>query len=353
MSRRATAAARQSRATLGGAGVGVLGVAGDVVGTRRAGGPGRRGRHPAPPVELRPRLGAPGRPARRALHGAGRLRSQRGGARSRGPEPGDRRLSWPTSARSRSADSAMSQILSTHPRHEQRGGRDPGLRQDALAPADVRDRGRRDGTLSAGCARPSPIRRLAPAYAPLRPRAIRPFTQAAQAAEQKQSPWSSQKHLRGPAGDRCRDPARRPGAVRSTLQGYLLAVQGRKADARTASQSRRLALSRLPAGDSGAGEDRQLARESPGRQRRERGARPVRLRGTGSAGRGFQSSTLESPKRPLVVARPHPPSAVSESPVSSPSGPPGCRRRSATGGSPFSPEGGAPAHQHECHEPDR
>ena len=69
-------AARQSRATLGSAGVGILGVAGDVVGLGGLAVRRGRGRHPAPPPELRPGSGAPGRPAGRALHGARRLRSR-------------------------------------------------------------------------------------------------------------------------------------------------------------------------------------------------------------------------------------------------------------------------------------
>jgi predicted Zn-dependent protease len=222
-------AARQSRATLGSAGVGILGVAGDVVGlgglTAGVAGAGTqllllsydRGQ------ELQAdQLGALYM-ARAGYDPAEAVRAH---------EVLNRAIDGYLSnlGQSRSDPSAMSQILSTHPRHEQRVAELQAYVK-TLAPADVRIEG--DGRQAERWLHQTEsIRRLAPAYAHY-DRALRAFTQAAQAAEQKQSSVVQQKIVESQreidAAIQLADQAQF-----QTLQGYLLAVQGRKGDARSA-----------------------------------------------------------------------------------------------------------------------
>ena len=130
----------------------------------------------------------------------------------------------------RGDSSAMSQILSTHPRHEQRVAELQAYVK-TLPPAEVRIEG--DGRQAERWLRQTePIRRLAPAYAHY-DRAVQAFLQAAKAAEQKQDSVAelklaeSQREIE--AAIQLADQAQF-----ATLQGYLLAVRGRKAEARSA-----------------------------------------------------------------------------------------------------------------------
>ena len=124
----------------------------------------------------------------------------------------------------------MSQYLSTHPRHEQRVSELQAYLK-TLTPADVRIEG--DGRQAERWLRQTePVRRLAPAYARY-DRALRAFSQAAKAAEQKQDAVVRQKLAESQreidAAVQLADQAQF-----ATLEGYLLAVQGRTGEARNA-----------------------------------------------------------------------------------------------------------------------
>jgi predicted Zn-dependent protease len=225
-------AARQSRATLGSAGLGVLGAAADVAGLGAAGGLA---------------VGAAGAGTQLFLLSYDRgqeLQADQLGAlymARAGYDPGeairshqvlneaiDKHLA--NLGQRRSDPSAMSQILSTHPRHEERVAE---LRTyiEKIPPGERRLEG--DGRHAERWLRQTePVRRLAPAYARY-DRALQAFTQAARAAEQKQDSVVRQKLAESQreveAAIQLADQAQF-----ATLQGYLLAVQGRKGDARTA-----------------------------------------------------------------------------------------------------------------------
>jgi predicted Zn-dependent protease len=225
-------AARQSRATLGSAGLGVLGAAADIAGLGGVG-------------DLA--VGAAGAGTQLLL-----LRYDRGQelqadqlgalymARA-GYDPGEAIRSHEVLnkaidshlanlGRRRGDPSAMSQILSTHPRHEERVAELQTYIR-ALPPSELRTQG--DGRhADRWVAQTEPIRRLAPAYARY-DRALQAFSQAARAAEQRQDAVLRQKLAESQreieAAIQLADQAQF-----ATLQGYLHAVQGRRGDARTA-----------------------------------------------------------------------------------------------------------------------
>jgi predicted Zn-dependent protease len=130
----------------------------------------------------------------------------------------------------RSDPSAMSSILSTHPRHEQRIAEIEAYVK-TLPPAERRLVG--DGRhADRWLASTEPIRRLAPAYARY-DRARKALQQAVTAAEQKQDRAVVQKVTESE-----REVAQAvqiaDQAQFATLQGYLLAAQGRRGEARGA-----------------------------------------------------------------------------------------------------------------------
>ena len=225
-------AARQSRATVGSAGLGILGAAADVVGLGGLGGLA---------------VGAAGAGTQLLLLSYDRgqeLQADQLGvlymARA-GYDPGegvrahevlnraiDAHLA--NLGRRREDPSAMSQILSTHPRHEERISEIQAYIK-ALPPTEVRIEG--DGRHAERWLRQTePVRRLAPAYARY-DRALQALSQAAQASEQKQDSVVRQKLAEAQreidAAIQLADQAQF-----ATLQGYLLAVQGRKGEARSA-----------------------------------------------------------------------------------------------------------------------
>jgi predicted Zn-dependent protease len=132
--------------------------------------------------------------------------------------------------RTRRDPGAMAQILSTHPRHEERVAELQAYVR-TLGPADVRVQG--DGRMAEAWLRQTePVRRLAPAYARY-DRARLAFGQAAQAAERGDSRVVEERLA---AAEREVTEAIRLAdqAQFATLQGYVLAAQGRPADARRA-----------------------------------------------------------------------------------------------------------------------
>jgi predicted Zn-dependent protease len=225
-------AARQSRATLGSAGIGVLGAAADVAGLGAVGGVA---------------VGAAGAGTQLLLLSYDRgqeLQADQLGALymvRAGYDPREAIRSHDVLNQAidaylanlgqrRSDPSAMSQILSTHPRHEQRVAELQAYIQK-LPPAEVRIEG--DGRQAERWLRQTePIRRLAPAYARY-DRALQAFAQAARAAQQKQDSVVRQKLAESQreieAAIQLADQAQF-----ATLQGYIHAVQGRKGDARSA-----------------------------------------------------------------------------------------------------------------------
>jgi predicted Zn-dependent protease len=125
---------------------------------------------------------------------------------------------------------AMAQILSTHPRHEERLAEIQAYIR-TLGPVDVRVLG--DGRMAeAWLRRTEPIRRLAPAYARY-DRARLAFGQAAQAAERGDSRVVAER-LATAEGEVAEAIRLADQAQFATLQGYILAAQGRPADARGA-----------------------------------------------------------------------------------------------------------------------
>jgi predicted Zn-dependent protease len=125
---------------------------------------------------------------------------------------------------------AMAQILSTHPRHEQRVAEiEAYIRKLPSAERRLHEDGRfADRWLK----QTEPVRRLAPAYARY-DRAKLAFVQAFQAAEKDQTTVVAQKlgeaQREIDAAIRLADQAQF-----ATLQGYILAVQGRRGEARGA-----------------------------------------------------------------------------------------------------------------------
>jgi predicted Zn-dependent protease len=130
----------------------------------------------------------------------------------------------------RSDPSAMAAILSTHPRHEQRIA-EIEAQLKTLPPAERRLGG--DGRhADRWLAATEPIRRLAPAYARY-DRARKALRQAVTAAEQKQDRVVVQKVTES-EGEVIQAVQVADQAQFATLQGYLLAVQGRRGEARGA-----------------------------------------------------------------------------------------------------------------------
>ena len=225
-------AARQSRATLGSAGVGILGIASEALGLGAVGGLA---------------VGAVGAGTQLLLLSYDRdqeLQADKLGAlymARAGYDPRQAVRSHEVLNRAidahlanlgkrREDPSVMSAILSTHPRHE---GRVAELQAyiTTLPPAEVRIEG--DGLHADRWLRQTePVRRLAPAYARY-DRALQAFGQAFRANEQKQDSVVRQKLAEAQseieAAIQLADQAQF-----ATLQGYLLAVQGRRGEARTA-----------------------------------------------------------------------------------------------------------------------
>src|SRR5262245_55694556 len=225
-------AARQSRATLGNAGLGVLGAAADVAGLGTVGGLA---------------VGAAGAGTQLLLLSYDRgqeLQADQLGvlymARA-GYDPNEAVRAHETLNRAidaymanlgqkRGDPSAMSQILSTHPRHEQRVSEIQAYIK-TLPASEVRIQG--DGRFAERWLRQTEsVRRLGPAYARY-DRSLQAFSGAAQAAQQnqdnvvRQKIGESQREIE--AAVQLADQAQF-----ATLQGYLLAVQGRRGDARSA-----------------------------------------------------------------------------------------------------------------------
>jgi beta-barrel assembly-enhancing protease len=222
-------AARQSRATLGSVGVGVLGAAGDVVGlgglVSGVAGAG---------TQLL--LLSYDRDQELQADQLGVLYMARAGYDPNEAVRAHEVLNQAIDGylanlgQKRSADSAMSQIMSTHPRHEVRIAEIQAYIK-TLPPGEVRIEG--DGKDAERWLRQTEsVRRLAPAYAHY-DRAILAFSQAVKANEEKQSAVVREKLAEAQrevdAAVQLADQAQF-----ATLQGYLLAVQGRKGDARSA-----------------------------------------------------------------------------------------------------------------------
>jgi predicted Zn-dependent protease len=225
-------AARQSRSTLGSTGLGILGVAADVAGLGALGSVA---------------VGAAGAGTQLLLLSYDRsqeLQADQLGAlymARAGYDPGEAVRSHEVLNRAidahlanlgqrRGDPSAMSQILSTHPRHEERVAELQAYVK-TLPPGEVRIEG--DGRHADRWLRQSePVRRLAPAYARY-DRALQAFAQAVRANEQKQDSVVRQKLAESQreveAAIQLADQAQF-----ATLQGYLLAAQGRRGDARGA-----------------------------------------------------------------------------------------------------------------------
>jgi predicted Zn-dependent protease len=225
-------AARQSRATLGSAGLGILGAAADVAGLGAVGGLA---------------VGAAGAGTQLLLLSYDRgqeLQADQLGvlymARA-GYDPNEAVRAHEVLNRAidahlanlgqrRGDPSAMSQILSTHPRHEERLAEIQAYIK-TLPPAEVRIEG--DGRHAERWLRQTePVRRLGPAYARY-DRSLQALGLAARAAQQKQDSVMRQKLAESQreidAAIQLADQAQF-----ATLQGYLLAVQGRTGEARSA-----------------------------------------------------------------------------------------------------------------------
>ncbi len=225
-------AARQSRATLGSAGLGILGAAADVAGLGGLGGLA---------------VGAAGAGTQLLLLSYDRgqeLQADQLGAlymARAGYDPNEAVRAHEVLNRAidahlanlgqrRGDPSVMSQILSTHPRHEERVAELQAYIK-TLPPTEVRIEG--DGRDADQWLRQTePVRRLAPAYARY-DRSLQAFALAARAAQQKQDSVMRQKLAESQreidAAIQLADQAQF-----ATLQGYLLAVQGRKGEARSA-----------------------------------------------------------------------------------------------------------------------
>ena len=225
-------AARQTRATLGSAGLGILGVAADAAGLGAVGGLA---------------VGAAGAGTQLLLLSYDRgqeLQADQLGVLymvRAGYDPNEAVRAHEVLNRAidahlanigqrRGDPSAMSQILSTHPRHEARVAEIQAYIK-TLPPTEVRIEG--DGRHTERWLRQTePVRRLAPAYARY-DRSLQAFGLAARAAQQKQDSVIRQKLTESQreidAAIQLADQAQF-----ATLEGYLLAVQGRKGEARGA-----------------------------------------------------------------------------------------------------------------------
>ena len=261
-------AARQSRATLGNAGLGVLGAAADVAGLGAVGGLA---------------VGAAGAGTQLLLLSYDRgqeLQADQLGvlymARA-GYDPNEAVRAHEVLNRaidgylanlgqSRGDPSAMSQILSTHPRHEERIAEVQAYIK-TLPPSEVRIEG--DGRDAERWLRQTEsVRRLAPAYARY-DRALQAFAQAIRANEQKQASIVKQKLAESQreidAAIQLADQAQF-----ATLQGYLLTVQGRKGEARSAFNRAVALYPGYQPAIRALTEDRQLASGAPGGECRPR-----------------------------------------------------------------------------------
>jgi predicted Zn-dependent protease len=225
-------AARQSRATLGDTTLGILGAAADVAGLGGLGGlaVGAAG------IGTQLLLLSYDRGQELQADQLGALYMARAGYDPREAVRSHEVLNRAIDAhlanlgKRRGDPSVMSQILSTHPRHERRVAELQAYVQK-LPPGEVRIQG--DGRHAERWLRQTePVRRLGPAYARY-DRSVQAFSQAAQAAERKQDSvvkekiTESQREIE--AAIQLADQAQF-----ATLQGYLLAVQGRRMEARSA-----------------------------------------------------------------------------------------------------------------------
>ncbi|MGH7264876.1 MAG: M48 family metalloprotease [Candidatus Rokuibacteriota bacterium] len=225
-------AQRQSRATVGGGAVGVLGVAADVLGLGALGdlAVGAAG------VGTQILLLSYDRGQELQADQLGALYMARAGydprEAVRSHEVLNRAIDLHLAnlGKTRRDPGTMAQILSTHPRHEERVSEIAAYIR-TLAPADVRIQD--DGRMADRWLRQTgPVRRLAPAYARY-DRARLAFGQAAQAAERRDGRVVQQKLAEA---EREIEQAIQLAdqAQFATLQGYILAAQGRRADARGA-----------------------------------------------------------------------------------------------------------------------
>ena len=225
-------AARQSRATVGSAGVGILGAASEILGLGAIGGlaVGAAG------AGTQLLLLSYDRDQELQADQLGALYMARAGYDPRQAVRSHEVLNKAIDAhlanlgKKRGDASAMSAILSTHPRHEVRISELQAYIK-TLPASEVRIQG--DGIHADRWLRQTePVRRLAPAYARY-DRALLAFAQAIQANEQKQTAVVRQKLAESQreveAAIQLADQAQF-----QTLQGYLLAVTGRTGDARTA-----------------------------------------------------------------------------------------------------------------------
>ena len=225
-------AARQSRATVGSAGIGILGAASEILGLGAVGGlaVGAAG------AGTQLLLLSYDRDQELQADQLGALYMARVGYDPRQAVRSHEVLNKAIDAhlanlgKKREDASAMSAILSTHPRHEVRVSELQAYIK-TLPASEVRIQG--DGIHADRWLRQTePVRRLAPAYARY-DRALLAFAQAIQANEQKQTAVVRQKLAESQreveAAIQLADQAQF-----QTLQGYLLAVTGRTGDARTA-----------------------------------------------------------------------------------------------------------------------
>jgi predicted Zn-dependent protease len=225
-------AARQSRATMGNAGLGILGVASEVLGLGAVGGLA---------------VGAAGAGTQLLLLSYDRgqeLQADQLGAlymARAGYDPNQAVRSHEVLNKAidahlanlgqkRGETSSMSQLMSTHPRHEVRISELQAYVK-TIPPADARIQG--DGLFAdRWLIETGPVRRLAPAYAHY-DRSLQAFAQAFKADEQgqravvRQKVAETQREIQ--TAIQIADQAQF-----ATLQGYLLAVTGRKGEARTA-----------------------------------------------------------------------------------------------------------------------
>ena len=231
-------AARQSRATVGNAGIGILGVASEVLGLGSVGGLA---------------VGAAGAGTQLLLLSYDRnqeLQADQLGAlymARAGYDPNQAVRSHEVLNKAiddhlanlgqkRGDPSGMSQLMSTHPRHEVRISELQAYIKSIPA-SDVRIQG--DGLFAERWLRQTePVRRLAPAYAHY-DRAMQALGQAFKASEQKQEHGRAAEGRRDPARDRGGDPDRRPGPVRNPpgVPPRRDGAEGRGAHARSTARS--------------------------------------------------------------------------------------------------------------------
>jgi predicted Zn-dependent protease len=225
-------AARQSRATAGNAGLGILGVASEILGLGAVGALGVS----AVGAGTQMLLLSYDRGQELQADQLGALYMARAGYDPNQAVRSHEVLNKAIDAhlanlgQKRGETSSMSQLMSTHPRHEVRISELQAYIK-TIPPADVRVQG--DGLFAERWLRQTePVRRLAPAYAHY-DRSLQAFAQAFRANEQKQQAVVRQKVAETQreiqAAIQLADQAQF-----ATLQGYLFAVTGRTGEARTA-----------------------------------------------------------------------------------------------------------------------